>query len=102
MSYIPGDFWRICDRCATKVRASATAEEWTGLIVCRSTCFEHRHPQDFVRGVADRQAVTNPRPEHTEPMRIDVEHIRIDDDFIRVDQRGDSFIDTNEITRDDL
>lgn len=62
-TYRPGSWWRICDRCGWKRRAEDTAKEWTGLIVCRDTCLDVRNPQDFVRGVRDRQAVPNPRPE---------------------------------------
>lgn len=62
MSYVPGDFWRICDSCGFKMRASQTLKRWDGLMVCRED-FEERHPQDFVRGRVDRQNVPNPRPE---------------------------------------
>jgi len=41
---------------------SNTAREWTGVIVCKS-CWEPRHPQDFVKGREEDQAVTDPRPE---------------------------------------
>lgn len=60
--YRAGDFYRICDRCGEKKRASETKKEWTGLIVC-DPCFETRHPQDNVRGRKDRQRVPDPRPE---------------------------------------
>lgn len=103
MSYIRGDFWRICDRCGGKVRQSATAKEWTGLIVCRTGCYEARHPQDFVRGRADRQAVNDPRPENLgHGQRIDVEGITIDSTDIAIDEQGDRFLDTNEVTAGDL
>ena len=62
--YRPGDFYRICDRTGFKVRASETAKEWNGLIV-RDQSYETRHPQDFVRGVYDKQNVPDPRPEPT-------------------------------------
>lgn len=78
-AYRPGDFWRICDRCGFKKRASETKKEWTGLIVCSDECWEPRHPQDFVRGRRDRQTVTNPRPE-----------------------AADNFLTDNEVTRDSL
>ena len=64
MGYRPGDFYRICERTGFKVYASQTRKEWTGRIV-RKESFEQRHPQDFVRGVKDRQIVTDPRPEPT-------------------------------------
>jgi hypothetical protein len=79
MTYIPGDFWRICDQCGRKVRRSATKKTWTGLWVCASTCWEPRHPQDFVKGRADKQSVPDPRPE-----------------------QEDYFLETGEITKDDL
>ena len=63
-----GDFNRICDRCGAKRKASHTRKEWTGYIVCEDGCFETRHPQDFVRARADRQAVQDPRPDHSQNM----------------------------------
>ena len=60
--YRHGSFNRICDRSGFKVKASETVMEWTGLIV-RKEDFEPRHPQDFVRGKADNQAVPHARPE---------------------------------------
>mgnify|MGYP003490115036 CR=1 FL=1 len=62
MTYIPGDFWRICEVCGFRYRASETSKRWDGLFVCRED-FETRHPQDFVRGRTDRINVPNPRPE---------------------------------------
>lgn len=59
--YIPGSFYRICERSGFKVRSFDTRKEWTGLIV-RSQSWEPRQPQDFVKGVRDDQAVPDPRP----------------------------------------
>lgn len=59
--YVPGDFWRICDRTGKKVRASQTRKEWNGLIV-RERSWEPRNQQDLVRGRIDPQAVPEPRP----------------------------------------
>jgi len=56
-----GDFYRTDDRTGRKVRASDTRKEWTGLIVDKDV-WDPRHPQDFVRGLYDRQTVPNPRP----------------------------------------
>jgi hypothetical protein len=61
-----GSFNRICDRCGRKRKARDTALEWTGLMVCTDGCLEERHPQDFVKGVADQQGVPLPRPEGTD------------------------------------
>ena len=62
MPYIPGDFWRICDRCGGKFRQSETRKTWDGFWVCLSD-WEPRHPQDFVKGKTDKQSVPEPRPE---------------------------------------
>ncbi|WP_441235660.1 hypothetical protein [Bradyrhizobium sp. 930_D9_N1_4] len=62
MAYRPGDFWRICEVCGFKYRASQTNRRWDGLIVCHDD-WETRHPQDFVRGRKDLQNVPDPRPE---------------------------------------
>ena len=56
---------QICDRCGREMRSSEGRREWTGLVVCPED-FDYRHPQDFVRGRADRQNVPNPRPEATD------------------------------------
>ncbi len=52
----------ICDRCGFKYWNYELRMEWTGLMVC-SADWDPRHPQDFVRGVPDHQAVAIARPE---------------------------------------
>ncbi len=61
-SYIAGTWLAICDRCGFEHRNTQLRLEWTGLRVCRE-CFEERHPQDGLMGVADRQAPPWVRPE---------------------------------------
>lgn len=78
MTYIKGEFWRICDRCGLRFRQSETFKTWDGLWVCKED-YETRQPQDFVRGVTDKQAVTEPRPDPT-----------------------DVFLEDNEVAADDL
>lgn len=60
--YRPGNWRVICDRCGQEFYASELRLEWTNLRVCR-TCFDYRHPQDFVRGVTDKQSPPWTRPE---------------------------------------
>lgn len=56
--------WRaICDRCGFKRWNSELRKEWTGLMVCRDTCWEARNAQDFVKGVPDKQNPPWVRPE---------------------------------------
>lgn len=62
--------WRvICQRCGFKKWNHELKREWTGLRVCADTCWEPRHPQDFVRAKPDKQ---NPPWVSPEPAEIDV------------------------------
>jgi hypothetical protein len=74
-----GDWRLVCDRCGVEMWASESAREWTGLRVHRLECLDPRHPQEFVRGRADRQKVPFTRPEPP-----------------------DVFLEPNEVTWDDL
>lgn len=61
-----GTYNMICDRCGFKVKSNHMKKEWTGLMVCDHTvndCWEERQPQDFVRGIPDRQSVNPARPD---------------------------------------
>lgn len=60
--YIAGTWKACCDRCGFNFRNTELRLEWTGLRVCRE-CFEYRHPQDLIQGVADRQSPPWVRPE---------------------------------------
>lgn len=65
--YKHGQYNAICDRCGFKYKSGQLRHEWTGLRVCSgggtNDCFEERHPQDFVKGKADRQSPSWVRPE---------------------------------------
>jgi hypothetical protein len=50
--YAPGDYNACCDRCCAKFKASKLKRDWHGFMLCE-WCWEPRHPQDFVRGLAD-------------------------------------------------
>lgn len=52
----PGDWLYNCQRCGFTIYGSEVRREWTGLRVC-SKCWDPRHPQDFLRGIRDDQAV---------------------------------------------
>lgn len=57
----------ICDQCGVKRKSDQVTKRWDGLIVCKTEtrpgCFEHRHPQDFIRGVVEDTSVPFTRPE---------------------------------------
>ena len=59
--YRHGDANAHCDRSGFKVKHSELRPEWNGLMV-RKEDWEARHPQDFVKGVKDLQAIADPRP----------------------------------------
>lgn len=63
--YKRGDHWLISDRSGKQIRASEARREWNGSVVHKDE-WEARHPQEFVRSVADRQTVENPRPRPTD------------------------------------
>lgn len=60
-AYVQGDWNAICSLCGLAFKASELRKHWQGMYRC-SSCFEPRHPQDFVRAVADR-----PTPPWTQP-----------------------------------
>lgn len=56
-----GDYNAICDRCATKFKASELRREWQGFMVC-DVCFEPRHPQDLIIVRPERRGIPWSRP----------------------------------------
>jgi len=60
-----GDWNVVCYQCGRKRKASYMRRHWQGYYVCPEH-WEVRHPQDFVRGVADVQT-----PPWTQPMPPD-------------------------------
>lgn len=67
--YVPGQNWVECMRCGLDYRHSDIKREWTGLVVCK-TCWEPRHPQDFVRARTDRIAAPGPNNTASEFSRV--------------------------------
>lgn len=56
-----GDHNVICDICGMKYKFSMTRLQWNNLLAC-PTCYEERHPQDFVKGVKDDPSIKIARP----------------------------------------
>lgn len=73
-----GDYNVICDYSGFKVFAKDCRMTWDGFLV-RKDLWEPRQPQDFVKGVKDKQSVPIARPE-----------------------ADDNFLTANEVTSDDL
>jgi hypothetical protein len=55
----------ICDACGRQFKDHELQLRWDGLMVCRGD-WEPRQPQDFVHGVADKQAPPFTRPEQAD------------------------------------
>lgn len=77
-TYIPGDFYVICQMSGFKIRRSEARKMWNGLIV-HKRFWEPRHPLDTIRSKRDKQTVADPRPE-----------------------QADRFLAVNEVTADSL
>ena len=60
--YSRGNWNAICDVCGRQYKSTDLRKRWDNLWVCFQD-YEERQPQDFVRGVADTQAVPWARPE---------------------------------------
>jgi hypothetical protein len=63
MSYQPGQWLAICDRCGRQFLSNKLKLMWNGLRV-DARCWEERHPQDFVRPIVEKNVPwTSPEPE---------------------------------------
>jgi hypothetical protein len=60
--YKAGSYNTVCDVCGFRFKADKLRKRWDGLMTC-SKDWEPRHPQDFLRGVPDKQSVPWTRPE---------------------------------------
>ena len=64
-TYDKGAWKAICDQCGREFKSYLLTLRWDGLMVCKDD-WETRHPQDFVRGVADKIVPAWTRPEQSE------------------------------------
>lgn len=77
------DFWKrgqwkaICDVCGQAYHSNQLTERWDGLMCCPQD-WNPRQPQDFVRGVIDRQYVPWSRPDVQPPFVSTVSAILLD------------------------
>lgn len=60
--YLSGSNNTICDQCGKKFKAGKLKKQWDGIYTC-NRCWDYRHPQEFLRGVVDKQAPDLSRPE---------------------------------------
>lgn len=60
--YESGNPYGVCDECGLVYRKSELQRRWDGALVCNKD-YELRHPQEYIKGIADKIAVKDPRPE---------------------------------------
>ena len=64
MSYTPGDYYVICDRCSFRRLASECRMTWDNYFVCADTCWEPKHEHYAPpKGLSEKQNVPIHRPE---------------------------------------
>lgn len=63
MTYIPGEYLVVCDRCGLRRYRGECQFTWDNLLVCRDTCWEPKHPQWYVKNIHNVQRVPDPRPD---------------------------------------
>lgn len=62
-TYFKDGSWNVvCDVCGMRHKADQIVRRWDGAMTCRS-CYEPRHPQDFIRVRDERISVPFTRPE---------------------------------------
>lgn len=84
--YEVGSWNVICDSCGKKIKSKHAKHRWDGFIVCDG-CFEHRHPQDFIRTKPERNQVPFSRPRPTDVF-VDVPYLNgkyVLDDYVDID-----------------
>jgi len=87
-----------CDRCDQKFKRSELRETWDHKWVCRYD-WEERQPQDLLRAFPDKQSVEDPRPEGNSTILSWECSTFVD---FKITPSEDTFLDTNEVTIDDL
>lgn len=66
MTYVPGDYKVICDRCGFERLASECKMTWDNWFVCADTCWEPKHEQfKPPKPLGDKQSVPVLRKEDT-------------------------------------
>lgn len=62
-TYFKNGSWNCdCDVCGLRFKAEQLVRRWDGAMACKS-CYEPRHPQDFIRVRDERISVSFTRPE---------------------------------------
>lgn len=60
--FLNGSWNVVCDVCGFRFKSTEIVRRWDGAMTCRS-CYEPRHPQDFIRVRDERVSVPFTRPE---------------------------------------
>lgn len=99
-SYRKGGAYGICDVCGFKYRLKELRMRWDNALVCDDD-YEARHPQEFVRGRADKIKREGPiRPEPVDTAAV--EYLKDGNGDPVTDANGYPIIIKAQITQDDL
>jgi hypothetical protein len=79
-----------------KVPLRELQKQWDGELVAKRFIDKRRHPQDFVRGVTDKQALPYSRPES--PDRFMAENILWEDYRPMLEEAGAAMLEEGEVT----
>ena len=93
----------MCEVCGFVFHSDKKRVMWNGLVV-DPKCYEVRHPQDFIRGKKDQQAVDNPAPEPGNIL-LAVTSVTVDNFNPSITPSAKSaitFLDIGDVTADDL
>ncbi|MDY6893824.1 MAG: hypothetical protein SVO01_00175 [Thermotogota bacterium] len=102
MTYVPGDYLVICDRCGFKRLASECKMTWDGWFVCEDTCWEPKHEQFTPpKPLGEKQSVPVRRAEDSLNMVDSVDDSTLEASVTETDPEDGYFI-TTPITGDDL
>ena len=102
MSYKPGDYKVICDRCGFARLASDCRMTWDGWFVCADTCWEPKHEQFTPpKPLGEKQSVPVLRKEDSLNFVDSVDEDTLMSSVTPIDPKEGYFI-TVPITGDDL
>jgi len=101
--YKHGQHLFVCDICGFVFHSEKKRIMWNGLVVDPS-CYEIRHPQDYVRGRQDEQAVDNPRPDNDDVFLTEtsVDTSTLEHSVSPTPKAAVIFLEVGDVTADDL
>ena len=102
MTYKPGDYLVICDRCGFQRYATECKMTWDGYFVCEDTCWEPKHEHfNPPKPLGEKQSVPVLRTEDLLNFATSINNETLESTETQNDKSDGYFI-TTPITGDDL